>query len=209
MKIIGLTGGIGSGKSTVSEYLASKGIKIIDADRISHEITEKGSPILPVLAGSFGSDIINADGSLNRKLLAARAFASEESGALLNGIMHGAIFELTDSRIAAIEKEGKDGIVFLDAPLLFEAGMDAKADETWLVHADKDIRIERVKRRDNLSEAEIIARMERQMSDEEKLSRADCVLDNSGTTQELYAQVDELLEALLTGCGTEETEQKL
>ena len=151
MKIIGLTGGIGSGKSTVSEYLASKGIKIIDADKISHEIMEKGSPLLEVLSIAFGSDIINADGSLNRRGLANAAFVTKEGSELLNKITHGAISEKVDSQISAIKNAGCDDFIFLDVPLLFEAGMDAKTDETWLVHTDDALRIERVKSRDGLS----------------------------------------------------------
>ncbi len=195
MKIIGLTGGIGSGKSTVSEYLASKGIKIVDADKISHEMMENGSSLLEELAIAFGDEIINSDGSLNRRELARLAFATEEGKNLLNRITHKEISKRVDRQIAELKKSN-ERIIFFDAPLLFEAGMDSKTGETWLVHVDEATRISRVRDRDGLSEEEILARIKAQMSEEEKLARASHVLDNSGSVEELYAQVDSLLAEL-------------
>ncbi len=195
MKIIGLTGGIGSGKSTVSEYLASKGIKIVDADKISHEMMENGSSLLEELAIAFGDEIINTDGSLNRRELARLAFATEEGKNLLNRITHKEISKRVDRQIAELKKSN-ERIIFFDAPLLFEAGMDSKTGETWLVHVDEATRISRVRDRDGLSEEEILARIKAQMSEEEKLARASHVLDNSGSVEELYAQVDSLLAEL-------------
>ena len=193
MKTIGLTGGIGTGKSTVSRYLTTKGYKIIDADRIAREVVEPGQPALKALVEEFGPEILLEDGSLNRRELARLAFASPEGKAALDRITHGAIFarieELQLQYAAELEKTA-GAVIFLDVPLLFETGFDRKADLVWVVDVPDEIRVQRVVLRDGLTEEEIWARIKNQMSREEKISRADVVLDNSGTPEELYAQVD-------------------
>ena len=194
MKIIGLTGGIGSGKSTVSAYLAAKGYKIIDADKIAHDITLKGSPVLLELAEAFGKDILEPDGSLNRRKLAAAAFADNDGRQMLNAITHRVIFEEIDGRIRELRNSGQEKIIFLDAPLLFESGLDSRTEENWVVHADTKTRVERVKGRDGLSESEILDRISAQMDEKEKLDRATYVLDNSGNREDLFAQIERLLE---------------
>lgn len=194
MKIIGLTGGIGSGKSTVSSYLAEKGYKIIDADKIAHDITSKGSPVLFELAEAFGKDILEPDGSLNRRKLAAAAFVDNDGRKILNGITHRVIFEEIDGRIREFRNSGQEKIIFLDAPLLFESGLDSRTEENWVVYADTKTRMERVKSRDGLSESEILDRINSQMDEKEKLERATYVLDNSGSREDLFVQIERLLE---------------
>ena len=202
MKTIGLTGGIGTGKSTVSRYLTTKGYKIIDADQIAREVVEPGQPALASLIGEFGSEILLEDGSLNRRELARLAFASPEGKAALDRITHGAIFarieELQLQYAAELEKTS-DAVIFLDVPLLFETGFDRKADLVWVVDVPDEIRVQRVVLRDGLTEEEIWARIKNQMSREEKIARADVVLDNSGTPEELYAQVDARLNEVTGG----------
>lgn len=199
MKTIGLTGGIGTGKSTVSRYLTTKGYKIIDADQIAREVVEPGQPTLNALADRFGEDILLEDGSLDRRALAGKAFATPEGKAALDRITHGAIFARIDELQEQYRNElaaTADAVIFLDAPLLLETGLDRKTDMVWVVDVPDELRVERVKLRDGLSEEEIWARIRNQMSRQEKLDRADAVLDNSQTVDYLYEQVDRLLNAV-------------
>lgn len=194
MIIIGLTGGIGSGKSTVSAYLAENtGIPVIDADKIAHDITEPGQPTLTRLEEAFGSGIIRADGTLDRKKLAGIVFSSQEKKELLDRITHGAIREQINREIEAADREQKPAVI-LDVPLLMETGMDAQCDAVWVVTADMKVRIDRVSARDNIGEEEINARIARQMSDGERFSRADEIIDNSGDKETLYREIKRLVQ---------------
>ncbi|WP_207302969.1 dephospho-CoA kinase [Bacilliculturomica massiliensis] len=189
MMVIGLTGGIGSGKSTVSDYLARKGCAIVDADGIAREITEPDSPVLEKLSRTFGAEIINPDGSLDRKKLGRMAFADEEKKKKLDEITHGEILRRIEERVAAFQGD----VIFLDVPLLFETGLERLTDQVWVVDAEDEERIRRVRQRDGLSEEEIRDRIRRQMPREEKCARADRILCNSGAPEELYLQIDRLL----------------
>ena len=194
MIIIGLTGGIGSGKSTVSAYLAENtGIPVIDADKIAHDITEPGQPTLTRLEEAFGSGIIRADGTLDRKKLAGIVFPSQEKKELLDRITHGAIREQINREIEAADREQKPAVI-LDVPLLMETGMDAQCDAVWVVTADMKVRLDRISARDNISEEEINARIARQMSDGERFSRADEIIDNSGDKETLCREIKRLVQ---------------
>lgn len=193
MRIIGLTGGIGSGKSTVSNYLTQKGFAIIDADKIAREIVEPESETLFKLSECFGSNILNSDESLNRKALAAIAFSSEEQKKKLDDIMLQEIIRIINEKIEYYHTTG-EMLIFIDAPLLFEAGLDQQSHEIWVVDAEDELRIERVIRRDGSSREEVLSRMRKQMSREEQYKRADHVLNNSATAEALYAQIDKLLD---------------
>lgn len=193
MKIIGLTGGIGSGKSTVSAYLKNKGCRIIDADALARQMTEKGSPALETLRQTFGNKFFNDDGSLRRKELGAFVFAHSEQKKLLEGIITKAVIDKSIELLEKLKKENYEGIVVLDAPLLFENGMQAYMDETWLVKADRQTVIRRVMSRDGLNCDEIKNRMHAQMPFSEKEKLADRIIDNSQNLEYLYGQVDKLL----------------
>lgn len=193
MRIIGLTGGIGSGKSTVSSYLAEKGYEIIDADEVARELTEPGGAMLSVLAEAFGDDILDEEGSLKRKELGARVFGIREKEKILNEITHSRISAEMRSRIEIIRNSGAD-TVFLDVPLLFEVGMDSWCDTVWLVTCDMNVRIRRVMNRDCIGEEQVKRRIESQMCEAEKAERADAILDNSFDKEGLYRQIDRLLE---------------
>lgn len=189
MHIIGLTGGIGTGKSTVSRYLAAKGFEIIDADLIARQIVQPGSELLDKIGETFGRQFISEDGSLNRKALGAYVFEDNNRKKQLDDIMMGNIISIVKKRIKDAEHD-----VIVDAPLLFETGLDEYVDIVWLVDSADDIRIKRVCARDNISPQQVIDRINNQMSQKEKSEKSDEIINNSGSEEELYYQIDKLIE---------------
>lgn len=196
MIVIGLTGGIGTGKSTVSDYLRKKGCIILDADDISRKMTEAGMPALSIIQNVFGDEVINSDGSLNRHKLGDIVFNNRDKLQKLQQIITTEVVDNINRNLSQLQSEHCDNIVVIDAPLLFECGMENIADENWLVISEMSVRIKRVKERDNLSEEQIIARINNQMSQDDKEKLSDYVLDNSGSLQQLYEQIDDNLERL-------------
>lgn len=186
---IGLTGGIGSGKSTVTGYLRQKGYTVADADEVAREIVMPGAPALKKLQQAFGSGILAEDGSLRRKALADIVFADEKKRKILDDITHGEIYDIIVRRLDRAEGD----LAFCDAALLFESGLDREMDAVWLVTADEKVRIQRVAARDNTDAAHVRARIESQLDDSSKIKSADEVIDNSGSKEELFTQVEELL----------------
>lgn len=194
MKVIGLTGGIGTGKSTVSAYLKQKNIPIVDADQIAREITAPGSPVLDDIRALLGDDVFFEDGTMDRQKVASVIFSNQE---LLSAYEALTTAEAVRRCILELEEYRQKGIydmAVLDAPLLFECGLESQTDEDWVVDADLEIRISRVMARDSISRQAIMDRIQRQMSSEKKRELADFVIDNSGSLDELYVQVDALLE---------------
>jgi dephospho-CoA kinase len=196
LTVIGLTGGVGSGKSTVSAYLSEKGYPVIDADKAAREIVLPGSPVLGALARVFGREILNEDGTLNRKKLASIAFGDRSLKAKMDDIMHGEIYRLMKARVGELALSGYKGLVFLDIPLLFETGGELlkEIDETWVADACEETRIKRVVARDGTTREEVEKIIKNQMDGSEKRAKADVVIDNSGSAEALYAFLDELLE---------------
>jgi len=199
VRVVGLTGGIGTGKSTAAEYLKKKGFAHIDADQIGRDITADGSPMLPVLDGIFGPtgeygvegfDILREDGSLDRKALASIVFTDMKKKLKLDKVMFKAIIAETKRLVEVYSQDDPVGIL-IDAPLLFEAGLDKECDLVLLIVADMDVRIHRVCARDGATEQEVRNRINSQMSDEEKISRSHVVVDNSGNLKELEKQLEE------------------
>ena len=183
---IGLTGGIGSGKSTVSALLAARGAVVIDADRIAREVVEPGTPGLAAVVEAFGPDLLGADGSLDRPALAAIVFGDPEARKRLDGIVH----PLVRSRAAELAAAApEDAVVVHDVPLLVETGQAASYDLVLVVQADPETRVFRLVQR-GLTEADARARMAAQATDEQRRAVADVVLDNGGTEAELAAQVN-------------------
>ncbi len=206
--VIGLTGGIGTGKSTVAEYLKKRQYAHVDADQIGRDLTADGSDLLPVLDRVFGPEgemgrpgkpILRADGSLDRKALGAIAFSAQEKKEKLDEIMLKHIIAEIDRQVEKYQSAAEDaaGIVtagiLIDAPLLFEAGLADRCDRVLLVTADLDTRIQRVCKRDGISEQAVRDRISCQMSEDEKRKRSDLIVDNSGTMEELEKQLDILL----------------
>jgi dephospho-CoA kinase len=183
---IGLTGGIGSGKSTVSRLLAEHGAVIVDADRIAREVVAPGSPGLAAVVEAFGPGILTEDGALDRPALAAVIFADREARATLDGIVH----PLVRKRAAEVESAApEDAVVVHDVPLLAETGQAASYDLVLVVEADEAARVARLVGR-GLTEDDARARIAAQATDGQRRAIADVVLDNRGTPAELAAQVD-------------------
>lgn len=194
MLLIGLTGGIGSGKSTVSAAFAERGAIVVDADAIVHELQAPGEPVLAAMVDAFGPSILREDGSLDRQAVADRVFGDDEALALLNGIVHPAVGAEIAARLAAA---GPDDIVILDVPLLVESGRDDMAG-LLVVDVDPELAIRRLVRHRGFAEADARARIARQASRAERVERADHVIDNSGTVEDLAKQIDAAWEWILS-----------
>ena len=192
MKIIGLTGGIACGKSTVSTELRAHGAAIIDADALAHELSQPHQPIYNAYVERFGSEIVAADGTLDRAAIARRVFADPAVRAEVEAIAHPIIRSAAEERLRAARDENKRAAV-LDVPLLFEAGWDALADETWVVALPREEQLARLLARDKAMDAgEARARIAAQMPLAEKCARADVVIDNSGTVEEIREYIGKL-----------------
>lgn len=186
---VGLTGGMGSGKSSVARRLEELGCVIIDADAIAREVVEPGQPALAELTGAFGRDILDAEGRLRRSLLAERAFASPEATARLNAITHPRIAARTAERFA---QAGPKDIVIHDMPLLVENGLAPDHHIVIVVDAPVEVRVRRLVEHRGVDEADARRRIAAQISDEERLAAADVVIENSGTERALITQVDKV-----------------
>lgn len=195
MKIIGLTGGIGSGKSTVAQLLEQQGWVLVDADRIARDIVEPGQPALTELADAFGQDILLPNGSLDRGLLASRAFASREKTDLLNSITHPRIQEETQARFEAARQGGADFVVY-DMPLLVDKGLHKDMDATIVVDVDVEERVRRLVEYRGLDEGDARRRIAAQIPDDVRRAAADLVIDNNGPREALDAQVAGVVEKL-------------
>jgi dephospho-CoA kinase len=198
-RVIGITGGIGSGKSEVTGELLRLGYAVIDADEVAREVSASGSPAIEELAALFGSGIIGTDGALDRGVMSDIIFASPENMSRFNRVMKVAIGKRVDEKIAAHIAAYNDNekLCFLSAALLYEAGWDEKCDMIWLVTADEAVRLRRAADRDGVPEEKIRERMSFQMPEAEKRERADAVIENNGARAELLEKIDELLRLCL------------
>ena len=191
-KIIGITGGIASGKSTVTNFLRQKGFQVVDADALVHQLQKPGGRLYQVLVQHFGQDIVSENGELNRTLLASLIFSNTEerewSKQIQGEIIREELARLRD-QLAQTEE-----IFFMDIPLLFEQDYSAWFDETWLVYVEPDVQMERLMKRDQLSKDLAISRLSAQWSLEKKKGLASQVIDNNGSQDQLLAQVNSLLE---------------
>lgn len=195
MKKIGLTGGIGSGKSTVAKLLDHEGFPVVDADKIAREIMEPGSPVLDEVAAAFGDDLINEDGSLDRGELARRAFVDKPSTEKLNSITHPAIRAESERRFAAAEAAGEPAVIY-DMPLLVELGMHRAMDLTVVVDVDAEERVRRLTMSRGLDEADARARIAQQIDDATRTAAADVIIDNNGDEENLKPQVEKLVQQI-------------
>lgn len=210
MTIIGLTGGIGCGKSTAARYLNKLGFLSIDFDETMKMLQKPGQPALKEIVETFGPDALLPDGTMNRKYVGQVVFSDAAEKAKLDKIMQGHLNIIVTSQTDAFRKAGESvtretnpddylqkKVMFYDHPLLFEVQYDIDPyDEAWVIDMSEEIRINRVMRRDNISAQDILNRIHSQMSRSEKLARADYVIDNSKDVDHLYRNLDEGLRLL-------------
>ena len=194
MYLIGLTGGIASGKSLVSARLAEHGAVVIDADLLAREVVEPGTPALEAIAEQFGASVLDSEGRLDRAALGAIVFADPAGLTELNGITHPAVRALTRERIAAAEGADPNAIVVYDVPLLAEADVAHGYDLVVVVEAEETERIRRMVENRGMSRDDAERRLRSQASDAERRAIADVIIDNSGTIEQTLAQVDALWE---------------
>ncbi|AEF17629.1 Dephospho-CoA kinase [Thermoanaerobacterium xylanolyticum LX-11] len=190
VKVIGLTGGIASGKSTVSSILKSLGAVIIDADVVSREIMIKGTETYNILISVFGREILRKDGEIDRRKLGNLVFADKEKLNKLNEITHPEIIKRIKDIIEEERKKGKEKAIVLDAALLIEMKLFNMVDEVWLVVVDKKTQIRRLMKRDNLSYKDALNRIKSQMSIEDKMKYADFIINNCKDFNAIKRQVE-------------------
>lgn len=186
--LIGITGGIGSGKSVVTRYLRNRGETVLCADEISRQVTEPGEPGAAAIMKAYGNAYFLPNGMIDRKKLSDFVFGNAERIAQLNRLLHPIIIKCIFDQAANCSYR-----VFIDAALMIQAGMHKKIDYLWLVVSDIETRIQRVMQRDKTPREKVIQRINSQMSDEEMSAFADEIIDNNGTLADLYKTLDELL----------------
>ena len=194
--LIGLTGGIGAGKSTVAQLFEERGVPIVDADAIARDVVKPGEPALAELVEHFGDSILGADGELNRGKLAEVAFADAESHEALNAIMHPAISAETAKRIDALR--GDHSVIVHDVPLLVEAGLAGNYDLTVLVDTPAEVRLQRLTELRGMDSEDAKKRIAAQATDEQRRAACDVALDNSGDIEHLRAQFEQMWERFIS-----------
>lgn len=192
MRVIGLTGGAATGKSTVSSILRGLGVYIIDVDLIAREVVERGSRCLDKIALHFGKGILREDGSLDRKKLGDIVFADKSKLEQLNSIVHPAMVARVEQELERIEREKTVQTVVIDAAILIEMGLHRLADSVWLVRADRETQVRRLVERDGMPREKAEGIIRSQMPMEEKEKYADVIIDNNGTVQDLETKVRKL-----------------
>ncbi|MBI1921395.1 MAG: dephospho-CoA kinase [Geobacter sp.] len=198
MRVIGLTGGIASGKSTVARLLEQLGAKVIDADQLARETVRPGQPAYEEIVREFGAAILAPDGTINRKALGGIVFADPAARRRLETITHPAIGRLAEEYLARY-RASSEKVVFYMAPLLIEAGVTSRVEEIWVVYADPETQVQRVMARDSVSRDEALQRLAAQMPMHEKVRFGRVVIDNTGTLEELEMQVSEVWEREIAG----------
>jgi len=197
MRVIGLTGGIGSGKSTVASFLAELGAYVLDADKIGHEVLSPGTVTWQQVVHEFGKDILKPDNSIDRAKLGRLVFENPEALIRLNKIVHPHITETVIEIIKRLKSQNT-GVVVVDATLLVEEGWRSLVDEVWVTIASQTNRLKRLKTRNGYSESESLSRIRSQSTDEERLKTADVVIDTDCTLEEVRMKVKELWQKRIT-----------
>lgn len=189
MRVIGLTGGIASGKSSVATLLSSFGVPVIDADQLARDVVIPGSAALARIVESFGEGVLDSSGALDRAALAEIVFAESGARKKLEAILHPAIKLLAEERLAELREQGEP-VVFYMAPLLIEAGATDRVDEIWVVYVDLETQIERLMARDLMSREAAEQRISSQMPMEEKKTYGRVIIENTGSKADLVKQVE-------------------
>ena len=198
--VVGLTGGIGCGKSEAAAYLRTLGAAHVDADEISHALTAPGGEALPEIRRVFGDAVFYVDGTLDRAMLAREVFANEPARRALEGIIHPLVQR---NMLLQMDEAARAGakVVILDVPLLFETGMDALCDETWALYVDREKQIERIMARDGLSAEQAQARIDSQMSVEARNARATFAVNTDQPLEKTREKLAALYHAALKKAG--------
>lgn len=191
MLTIGLTGGIGTGKTQVAGILEEFGALIVGADLLGHEVYRKGTDGWAEVVEAFGEEVLDSEGEVDRRKLGRIVFSDPQALSRLNAIVHPRIFRLVGERVEEARASGRP-VTVVEAALLIEAGWDAAVDEVWVVTSSEDHVMERLRDRDNMDEDSARARIAAQMTQEERLRHADAIIDNDGNLAELRARVQEL-----------------
>lgn len=193
-KIIGITGGIASGKSTVTEFLRQNGFEVVDADAVVHQLQKTGGRLYQTLVEHFGDEVLLENGELNRPLLASLIFSNSKEQEWSKSTQG----EIIREELAALRNQlaQTEALFFMDIPLLFEQGYDSWFDETWLVYVNRDVQLERLMKRDQISKEAAESRLNSQWPLERKMILASHSLDNNGNQKQLITQVVQLLEEM-------------
>jgi len=194
---VGLTGGIASGKSTVSEAFARLGAKVLDADEVAREVVLPGKPAWTKLRHTFGSEFFHPDGRLNRNKLRRLVFVDPEQRSRLNAIVHPEVMREIDFRFEQLTSSAEHAVVLVDIPLLMEVGVAHRFDKVVVVYANESVQVMRLMQRDGLSREEARQALSVQIDLREKAEKANFVIDNSGTPGETQAQVEKVWQELL------------
>ena len=200
MRVIGLTGGIASGKSLVSEQLAERGAVLIDADKVGHSAYLKGTPTFDEVVAAFGTEIVGADGEVDRKALGGKVFADPEARHKLESIVWPAIRSKVEEQLEALRAKDT-GVAVLEAAILIEADWVPLTDEVWLVTVSPETARQRLFERNGLSAADAESRIRAQLTNEKRRTYADVEIENDGTLEELSAAVSDAWEALAARIG--------
>ena len=196
MRIICLTGGLASGKSTATQFLAEQGAYIIDADKAGHRVYEPGTRAYREVIATFGDDLIGEDQQIDRKILGGKVFGNQDALEKLTDIVWPEIRRLVEADIAEIRSTDPEGIVVLEAAVLFEAGWQDIGDETWVIVVNREVAIERSMSRDGLSPEAVENRLQAQLSNEERIAGADIVIENNLDQQAFIDQLKALWQRL-------------
>jgi dephospho-CoA kinase len=196
MYVIGLTGGIGSGKTTVARMLERKGAVLVSADAVGHEVYQSGRPAWQEIVDAFGRQVVAGDGTIDRKRLGAIAFNDPQQLQRLNAITHPRMKELMRHKLEEERARGTE-VVALEAALLFDAGWDDLSDEVWVTVAPPEVAAERTAERSGLNVEEVLSRIRAQMSNEERIARSQVLIDTDCSLEQTRKQVDEEWERLM------------
>ncbi len=195
MKVIGFTGGIGSGKTTITQYLTELGAVIIDADKVGHEAFEPDTEIWREVVNAFGTDILAPDNKIDRKKLGPIVFGDPDALSRLNGIMHPRMFDMMKVRIEEYRQQGVE-VVVIEAAVLIEANWTPLADEVWVATAPEAAVLDRLEKQRGMDKEQTLARIHSQLSSEERSKHADVIISNEGSLDELKAKIGKLWERL-------------
>ena len=197
MLVIGLVGGIGSGKSVATAMLAERGAEIINADLVGHEVYEPGKPGFDAIVAEFGNEVVGDDGRIDRKRLGTRVFADAAKLARLNAIVHPLIRAEIERRIERARANGEVRAVVVEAAILLEAGWRSLVDQVWVVSARREDVLARLAAQRGMAETETAARIAKQMTDAERRSAADVVIENTGSLDDLRTRLEGLWQTLV------------